>query len=112
MEDFYRRILAGEPRAEATAAGAVGDEEEVSRSVLLAAHSFVRAIRGRCHSCFSKRGSVLSDNEESGSDWQQVYFDSGRVLGDLVDGVSIEGQKLSRAMLRQLFGQRDVNGVG
>jgi hypothetical protein len=35
MEDFYRRILAGEPRAEATAAGAVGDEEEVSRSGLL-----------------------------------------------------------------------------
>jgi hypothetical protein len=35
MEDFYQRILAGEPRAEAMAAGAVGDEEEVSRSVLL-----------------------------------------------------------------------------
>jgi hypothetical protein len=48
MEDFYRRILVGEPRAEATAAGAVGDEEEVSRSVLLPARSFVRVIRGRC----------------------------------------------------------------
>jgi hypothetical protein len=58
MEDFYQRILAGEPRAEATAAGAVGDEEEVSRSVLLAARSFARAIRGRCHSCFSQRGSA------------------------------------------------------